>query len=55
MLQAPPTILEQVMAIRGFIIQLPYAFTGHRICVVVGHLKYKRSFARPRPCICGTL
>jgi hypothetical protein len=29
MLQAPPTILEQVMAIRGFIIQFPMSSLWH--------------------------
>lgn len=29
MLQAPPTILEQVMAIRGFIIQFPMSSLFH--------------------------
>ena len=29
MLQAPPTILEQVMAIRGFIIQYPMSSLWH--------------------------
>ena len=28
------------------------AFSGHRICCVVGRLKYK---SRPTPCIYGTL
>jgi len=42
-----------VKAIRW--VDFTYAFTGHYICCVTGHLKYNRTSACPVPCICGTL